>query len=145
MLKVPAGGYYNVGTWSLIELDAAIISACLPTLRPLFQSSVPKLRSLATPVKEILTSWSPKSKDGKESLSSRDGYRMNGWEQQGSRDPKGFYMSRVTAGSDTSVQIQGILRSTDIESQSQGIWSSPSLQGDRPDARGGNDIEAQRS
>ncbi|MCJ1261267.1 hypothetical protein MMC22_001131 [Lobaria immixta] len=30
--------YYGVAVWSVVEVNVAVISACLPTLRPLFQS-----------------------------------------------------------------------------------------------------------
>ncbi|RDL33849.1 uncharacterized protein BP5553_08217 [Venustampulla echinocandica] len=40
-LKDPTWGLVNAFTWSNIEVDIAVLSACLPTLRPLFQKVWP--------------------------------------------------------------------------------------------------------
>lgn len=38
MLTNGIGSYFGVAVWSAVEVNVAVISACLPTLRPLFQS-----------------------------------------------------------------------------------------------------------
>ena len=34
------GSWYGVAVWSAIELNVAVVSACLPTMRPLIQAIV---------------------------------------------------------------------------------------------------------
>jgi len=42
-LNDPTWGLVNAFTWSNIEVDIAVLSACLPTLRPIFQKLWPSL------------------------------------------------------------------------------------------------------
>ena len=50
-----AGSYTGVSIWSMIELFVAVICACLPTLRPIWQYSYTKLNSLFS--SSIPSSW----------------------------------------------------------------------------------------
>ena len=45
-LIVDADGLVNAFTWSNIEVDVAVLSASLPTLRPVFQKMWPSLRMI---------------------------------------------------------------------------------------------------
>ncbi len=50
MLTMSIGSTYGVAVWSVIELNVAVISACLPTMRPLlkgFEHTIISLRSSA--------------------------------------------------------------------------------------------------
>jgi len=38
---LPSGSYYGINLWSCVEVNAAVISACLPTLRPLARRLFP--------------------------------------------------------------------------------------------------------
>ena len=38
LLTLCLGSWYGVAVWSAIELDVAVVSACLPTMRPLVQA-----------------------------------------------------------------------------------------------------------
>jgi len=48
-----AGIYCGVAGWTTDEVRTAVISACLPTLRPLMQYSLPLFRSLSSTIKSI--------------------------------------------------------------------------------------------
>ena len=45
-LIIHADGLVNAFTWSNIEVDVAVLSASLPTLRPVFQNMWPSLRTI---------------------------------------------------------------------------------------------------
>ena len=45
-LIINADGLVNAFTWSNIEVDVAVLSASLPTLRPVFQNLWPSLRMI---------------------------------------------------------------------------------------------------
>ena len=45
-LTRPKGSFACIGLWSVIEVNVAVVSACLPTLGPLFRCISDKWRSL---------------------------------------------------------------------------------------------------
>ena len=50
LADIPVRSYHGVGLWSAVEIDVAVTSACLPTIRPLlksiFSSTLQKLQSM---------------------------------------------------------------------------------------------------
>lgn len=46
MLTVRIGSTYGVAVWSVIELNVAVISACLPAMRPLLKGFEHTIQSL---------------------------------------------------------------------------------------------------
>ena len=65
--------YYGVVVWSCVEMDVAVVSACLPTMRPILQAVFPS--ELATK----LYGSGGRSHDQGDSNGTRDGsyYKMS--------------------------------------------------------------------
>ena len=64
------GSYCGVGVWSVVEVNTAVISACLPTLRPLVQHVLPLFTSLGSTIKSFGFS-------GHATTSSNDTHMLN--------------------------------------------------------------------
>lgn len=79
MLMDRIGSYYGVAVWSSVEVNIAVISACLPTIRPFLQSVGQRLTKMASSYGGLekfsrTTGLSKDSKSTKQSLkSSRQG------------------------------------------------------------------------
>ena len=64
------GSYCGVGVWSVVEVNTAVISACLPTLHPLVQHVLPLFTSLGPTIQSFRFS-------GHAATSSNDTHMLN--------------------------------------------------------------------